>query len=105
MNGLVAGAGPCERIVESECPVERRTGGDNGADGDGHELGSAELSDLWWNAELALSGAFTMTDGNGSIRVSIERIVRRVDDNRLQLPPSRFPSYKVVDLADWLEVG
>ena len=67
--------------------------------------GPAELSDVWWNAEFALPGAFTMKDAGGSTRVSIERIVRGVNGARLQLPPSRFPAYKVVDLADWLEVG
>ena len=69
------------------------------------EDGSAELADVWWNAELALPGAFTMKDGNGSTRVSIERIVRGAKETRLHLPSSRFPSYKLVDLADWLEVG
>lgn len=65
--------------------------------------GPAELSEVWWNAEFALPGAFTVQAGGGSTRISIERIVRDVDSVRLQLPPSRFPSYRLMDLADWLE--
>jgi hypothetical protein len=67
--------------------------------------GPGELSDVWWNAEFALPGAYTVKSPGGSTRISVERIVRGVNGERLQLPSSRFPSYKVVDLADWLEIG
>ena len=62
-----------------------------------------DLSDVWWNAEFALPGSFTTKAAGGSTRISIERIVPGVNSARLQLPPSRFPSYNMMDLADWLE--
>ena len=62
------------------------------------------MPDVWWNADLVLPGAFEFKDAFGTSRVAIERITRGVKDAYLEMPAGRFPSYKVMDLAESLEV-
>ena len=59
---------------------------------------------MWWNGDLVLPGAFEFKDAFGTTRVAIERLARGVKDAYLEMPSSRFPSYKVMDLAESLEV-
>jgi hypothetical protein len=66
--------------------------------------GASTVGDVWWNDDLLLPGAFEFKDPFGTTRVTIERIVRGVKDGNLEMPASRFPSYKVMDLAESLEV-
>lgn len=63
----------------------------------------ARTSDVWWSREQALPSAFVIRDAAGSMRMSIERLRAGVNVDLLQSPPSRFPAYKAVDLAEWLE--
>jgi hypothetical protein len=58
---------------------------------------------LWWSPGQALASDFAITDAVGRTHVSVESAVARVDHARLLPPPHRFPSYRVLDLADWLE--
>lgn len=59
--------------------------------------------DVWWSPEQLLTAEFTRTDDKGLTRFSIQGIRRAVDQNVLRPPESRFPDYRSVDLADWLE--
>jgi hypothetical protein len=67
-------------------------------------IGAGDQSqDVWWNAEQLLPATFVKRDHEGSIRYAVERIRRAIDENVLRPPASRFPDYRSVDLADWLE--
>jgi hypothetical protein len=58
--------------------------------------------EVWWNAAQLLPAEFSSIDATGRTRLSIQRI-RAVDETVLQRPQSRFPQYRGVDLAEWLE--
>lgn len=62
-----------------------------------------QSENLWWNAEQSLPATFVKRGHGGSIRYAVERIRRRIDESVLRPPASRFPDYRSVDLADWLE--
>ena len=64
---------------------------------------NTRTSDVWWSDEYALPGAFDVRDETGSTRVSVERLRAGVDAEVLRPPSLRFPQYRVVDLAEWLE--
>jgi hypothetical protein len=66
-------------------------------------VAGGQSQNVWWNAEQSLPAAFVKRDHDGSIRYSVERIRRAIDENVLRPPASRFPDYRNVDLADWLE--
>ncbi len=64
---------------------------------------AGEPLDVWWNAQEMLPAEFTSSDETGRIQVSIDSIRIAADQNVLRPPASRFPEYRTVDLADWLE--
>ena len=68
------------------------------ADGKGEER-----ADVWWNDGQALPSDFVTKDTNGVSHFSVERIRAGVDPLLLTPPQTRFPKYRVYDLADWLE--
>ncbi|HLG55278.1 MAG TPA: hypothetical protein VI485_08095 [Vicinamibacterales bacterium] len=57
----------------------------------------------WWNADQALPSSFVMADAGGLTRLSLQRVRSGADLALLRPPASRFPTYRVIDLADWLE--
>jgi len=59
--------------------------------------------EVWWSDEHVLPSRFTMTDEGGSTRFSIERVRMGADATLLALPHTRFPAYRIFDLANWLE--
>ena len=58
---------------------------------------------VWWNDVHALPAEFASEDAVGQVRFSIDRISSEVDTQLLRPPTVRFPAYRLVDLADWLE--
>lgn len=58
---------------------------------------------IWWNAEQLLAAEFSMSDSSGQTRYVVESLRATVDESRLREPGLRFPGYRTVDLADWLE--
>jgi hypothetical protein len=64
---------------------------------------SEDRADVWWSAGEALPSDFVTKDTNGVSHVSVERIRAGVDTILLTPPQTRFPKYRVYDLADWLE--
>lgn len=60
-------------------------------------------TDVWWSHEQALPSQFAITDGGVSTRFTLERVRPGTDPKVLQPAQSRFPGYRVVDYADWLE--
>lgn len=63
----------------------------------------APARDLWWCEEQVLPSRFTVGDKSGNTEFAIERVRSGVDPSRLAPPEGRFPTYRVVGLADWLE--
>jgi hypothetical protein len=59
--------------------------------------------DVWWSEEQGLASSFTSRDAAMVTTFSIERIVGDVDQSLIWPPSSRFPTYRVADLAAWLE--
>jgi hypothetical protein len=64
---------------------------------------SVELREVWWSESDFLPGGFTSMYGAASLRFSVERIRAGVDAALLRSAAERFPTYRAVDLADWLE--
>jgi hypothetical protein len=63
----------------------------------------ADRADVWWSEKEALPSDFVTKDTNGVSHFSIERIRAGVDGTLLAPPQTRFPQYRVYDLAEWLE--
>jgi hypothetical protein len=62
------------------------------------------IQDAWWNRDFLFPSTFVTSDGDGTIRTfKLERIGTKVDEEILRRPSVRFPTYRVVDLAEWLE--
>jgi hypothetical protein len=61
------------------------------------------LAEVWWNQEQLLLLAATIRDAAGVTTVTVERLEAGADPALLRPPPARFPDYKVIDLAEWLE--
>ena len=62
-----------------------------------------QVRDVWWNTDEALPSSFRVVDAAGSTTMTVTRIDRFAKDEVLRSPAVRFPNYRVVDLADWLE--
>lgn len=63
----------------------------------------AAIREVWWSDDQIFPCEFVTADGTGSIRFTVESVRVGVDATLLQAPPSRFPTYRVYELADWLE--
>lgn len=61
------------------------------------------LTDLWWNAARALPERYTIRTAAGTVRFTLDRLQLTADRGRLAAPAERFPGYRIVDLAEWLE--
>lgn len=59
--------------------------------------------DAWWSADQVMPCAFVRADHGAVTRFSVERIRPGIDPSLLRPPASRFPQYRVIDLADSLE--
>lgn len=59
--------------------------------------------DVLWNEELALPGRFTIKSDEGVMRFEVARVTPGTDASLLRPAIARFPTYRVFDLADWLE--
>jgi hypothetical protein len=57
----------------------------------------------WWNTDQVLPAECTRTDADGTARLTLVSASPNVDTARLQPPTARFPSYRAIDLAEWLE--
>jgi len=64
---------------------------------------AATMREAWWSDEQALASGFVTTEGEGSTRFTIERVRVGVDVDVLRRPSERLPTYRVLDLADWLD--
>jgi hypothetical protein len=62
-----------------------------------------ELREVWWSESHFLPGGFTSRQAAASLKFSIEGIRPGVDAVLLRPAPERFPKYRQVDLAEWLE--
>jgi hypothetical protein len=62
-----------------------------------------DRADVWWSDGQALPSDFVTQDTNGVSHYSVEGIRAGVDAALLTPPQTRFPKYRVYDLADWLE--
>lgn len=67
------------------------------------ERKDAVIPEVWWSVDQIFPSGFVTADGSGSTRFSVERVRVGVDAGVLRAPISRFPTYHVFDLADWLE--
>jgi hypothetical protein len=63
----------------------------------------AALREVWWSDDQILPSEFVTADASGSTRFSLESVRIGVDAALLEAPPTRFPTYRVFELADWLE--
>ena len=63
----------------------------------------AATQETWWSAAQVLPLSFKTTSKSGSTSFAIQRLRSGVDRAKLETPAARFPDYRVVDLADWLE--
>jgi hypothetical protein len=61
------------------------------------------MSKCWWCEEQVLPSRFTVGDKSGDTQFAIERVRSGADPLLLDPPEARFPRYRVVALADWLE--
>lgn len=62
-----------------------------------------DRADVWWSDAQGFSSDFVTKDGNVRSHFSVERIRPGVDADVLTPAPSRFPRYRVYDLAGWLD--
>ena len=58
---------------------------------------------LWWSRDHLLAREFVTLDANGSTTSSITAVRPGVDGSLLRAPELRFPTYRLVNVADWLE--
>ncbi len=63
----------------------------------------SRTSELWWSHEQAMPSAFVVHEDGAATRVSVERLSASVNAEVLRSPSARFPEYKALDLAGWLE--
>jgi hypothetical protein len=61
------------------------------------------VREVWWHADQALPSSFRIVDATGSTTMTVKTIERFAKENLLRSPAARFPTYRVIDLADWLE--
>jgi hypothetical protein len=61
------------------------------------------LAEVWWNPDHLLLLTLMIRDAAGLTNVTVQGLRRGVDETLLRSPSSRFPEYKQVDLAEWLE--
>ena len=69
-----------------------------------HPPGSKDRShDIWWSDEQLLPSHFKTGAGGVTVEFTLTRVRLAVDAELLRPPAARFPAYRRVDLAEWLE--
>ncbi len=63
----------------------------------------ASTREVWWSDDQIFPSDFVAADATGTTRFSVESVRLGADEALLQAPASRFPAYRVFELADWLE--
>lgn len=63
----------------------------------------SKAQEVWWSADQAFPSAFLTAGSVASTRFSIKRVRKGAAPDLLRPPASRFPTYSVVELSDWLE--
>jgi hypothetical protein len=63
----------------------------------------APVDDVWWSDEQALPSRFSIADTTGVTRFAVERARAGADAALLRPASVRFPTYRVLELADWFE--
>lgn len=61
------------------------------------------IREVWWNDQQLLPLRIVSSTGPQTRVVSVEQIRAGVDPALLSAPEGRFPSYRSLDLPDWLE--
>jgi hypothetical protein len=64
---------------------------------------NAAIREVWWSDDQIFPCEFVTADAAGSTRFTVESVRVGVDATLLQAPPSRFPTYRIFELAEWLE--
>ena len=64
---------------------------------------SADAQRLWWSEAHAIASDFVLGDTAGGTVVTVDSAVAGADEVLLQPLPIRFPTYRVLDIADWQE--
>jgi hypothetical protein len=59
--------------------------------------------EVWWSDAHAFASRVINRDATAVTTFAVERVSQRVDLALLEPSPARFPSYRLVDLAEWLE--
>jgi hypothetical protein len=61
------------------------------------------LVEVWWSDDQAMPSAFTLRRDEGATSLKVTRVRAEVDESLLLDPALRFPAYRVIDVAEWLE--
>ena len=60
-------------------------------------------SDVWWNQEHLLAAVSSASGSGGWVQTTIRRVTAIIDRRLLESTAVRFPQFRQVDLAEWLE--
>ena len=61
------------------------------------------VREVWWNAAQVLPSDLVTARGVESVRLRVDDVRSGVDAALLQPPSKRFPTYRVIEFADYLE--
>jgi hypothetical protein len=59
--------------------------------------------DVWWSDAHLIAREFVTSEPNGETRFTVANARPGVDPALLEWPHVRFPDYRVINVADWLE--
>lgn len=61
------------------------------------------VNEVWWNKEYLLAWRVVTQHQGSTTTVTVMTLQQAAGDERLRSPADRFPDYKLIDLAEWLE--
>ena len=61
------------------------------------------VNEVWWSQEHLLASRVVTHHQGSTTTVTVTKIQHVAADDRLRSPAQRFPDYKQIDLAEWLE--
>jgi hypothetical protein len=61
------------------------------------------VNEVWWNEEYLLASRVVTHHEGLTTTVTVTKLRHAAADERLRSPADRFPGYKLIDLAEWLE--
>ncbi len=64
---------------------------------------TADAQRVWWSEDHAIASDFVLLDTVGTTLVTVDSAIAGANEVLLQPPPIRFPTYRVLDIADWQE--